>query len=126
MAHGAWPQLFHLGRQTVCALAVLVAVLAIGLAQPGHVADRGGVPSLEAHDAYAKALRPLPQLAYRGQSRSARLGSSVGAEPFLLASCSVPLTRALTVANPAPRRSGSTGFLEQCTRCPREPPPSIA
>src|ERR1043165_8103659 len=81
MAHGAWPQLFHLGRQTVCALAVLVAVLAIGLAQPGHVADRGGVPSLEAHDAYAKALRPLPQLAYRGQSRSARLGSSVGAEP---------------------------------------------
>jgi len=131
MADGARLHWHDLRRRAARALAVFAGVLAIvlagaGLAQPGHVVHRGGALSLDVRGSDAKALRPQQQLAHREQSRSVRLGSSGGAEPFLLASRSLPLTSVQAVAEPAPRRSGSTGFLEQRTRSPREPPPPIA
>lgn len=131
MSGGAWPHLHDLRRRAACALAVSGMVLAFalaaaGLAQPGNVAHRGGDPSLDVRESDAKALRPQQQFTYRGQSRSVRPGPSGGAEPFLLAHRSLLLKSTQATAEPASRRSGSTGFLEQRTRCPREPPPPTA
>ena len=127
MADGALPHLHDLRRRAVCALAVLSAALAIALAgmalaQPGQLAHRGPAPSLDARDVDAKALRPQQQLAYRGPSRSIRLGSSSGPEPFVLALRPALHTTARSAAASAPHSSGASAYLQHRTRCPREPP----
>jgi hypothetical protein len=131
MADGVWPYLHDLRRRAVCALAVFAAVLAIalagaGLAQPTQVVHRDGAPSFDARGADAKALRPQQQLAHRGQSRSVRLGSAAGSRPLLFANRPAPRAVARIATEPAPHCAGPSGFLQQRTQCPREPPPPTA
>jgi hypothetical protein len=118
-------------RRTGCTLAVLGAVLAVVLGGmafgcPARVSYRLSSPLLDAGDIDAKALRPQQQLAFRGASRSIRLGSSAGTETALLAWQSARGPTAKSAPAPTPLFSGASTYLEQRTSCPRGPPLLVA
>jgi hypothetical protein len=117
-------------RAAVCALAVVWAALAIALAgiafgSSGRVSYRPPTPSLDGCDIDAKGLRPHQQVAFRGTSRSVRLGSSGTVTDFGVLQCAhCPTTQRVPV--PTAQVSGISGYLQQRTSWPRGPPLPVA
>jgi hypothetical protein len=125
MAESTRPLL--LGRPARSTLITLSAVLAIMLAGvalvcSGAVGYRAAASSFAARDFDAKGLLPQQQLAFRGPSRSIRLGSSANPKRAVLAFRSLLHSSDQAAPVPASQSSRISGYLQQRTRCPREPP----
>jgi hypothetical protein len=115
-----------LATNALVVLGVLLAVVAGRAATVTERADFGGLtPAFEVLGD-GKAIRNQQQVAVREPARAARLGSSTGSKSVF-----AELRPRLHVgASPGPTctagNCGLSAYLQQRTRCPREPPPQLA
>ena len=128
MSHRASTPLQDCLCKEVGALAALTAMLLVGLVMafgsPGRLSYRLP-PSIETGGAAAKVLRPQPQLAVRGPSRSVRVGSSSPTPVTVSTTRPASHPTACLASDVAPRVYRLSQYLEQRTRCPRAPPISV-